>query len=145
LGAEEGPMIITEFISKVNFICLINLVDHNEEWSFEKRSSEGNQIIDVEGDNKKVAFDRGVHSIGPEDRPSKSAMDKNSRTYTVGSEFLKSGVTFDRKPSEVPTEVQRIVPGDISEIKEVPEKHFLSHDDETLKSNLGDTQDIKKP
>jgi hypothetical protein len=51
-------------------------------------------------------------------------MAKISRTYTVGSEFLKSGVAFDLKPSEVPTEVQRIVSRDISEIKEVPKKHF---------------------
>lgn len=132
-------------MSNVNFICLINLVDHNEEWSFEKRSSEGKRNIDVESDNKKVAFDRGINSIGPEDRTPKSAMAKRFRTSTVGSEFLKSGVTFDRIPSEVPTEVKRIVPGDISEIKESHEKHFSSPDDETLKSNLCDTHEIKKP
>jgi hypothetical protein len=133
------------FMSNVNFICLINLVDHNEECSFEKRSSEGQLNIDIEGDNKKVAFDRGVNSIGPEDRTPKSAMAKRCRTKTVGSEFLKSGVSFDQIPSEVPTEVKRVVPGEISEIKELPENHFSSPDDETLKSNLGDSQDIKKP
>lgn len=138
-------MITIAFMSKVNFICLINLEDHNEERSFEKRSSEGKQNIDVKGENKKVAFDRGVHSIGPEDRPPKSAMAKISKTNTLGSEFLKSGVAFDRKPSEVPTEVQRIVSGDISEIREVPSKHFSSPDNESLERNLSDTQDIKEP
>jgi hypothetical protein len=147
MEGEQDLRIAIMSALKVKIIKLINLVNRPEDLDWAKTSSEGRESIDVEGDNKKVAFDRGVHSIGPENRPKKSAMARNSRTQTVGSEFLKSKVNFDRSkaPSEVPSEVQRIVPGDISSIREENEKHFSSQQDETLKSNLNDTQDIKKP